>query len=247
MANVNKGFKRFLAAGCVHSTYACKHAQDALMLFRERWKPEVVIDLGDVHDFTAFRSGAKGGKDESVRVDLDFNAGVRWLKRYRPTHRVNGNHDDRVHNMLEHPNAIIAHCAGKVIEDIRQIDEANKTLVRPYDQDDGWFTFGDTKFGHGWMFNEMAVRDHAETYGKCVIAHLHTPGEMQGRRSDRPTAWCVGTMADPKRMTYAKNWRGVNRWKHGFVWGEFNSRETIVRLERKICGNGGAEEWRLPL
>jgi hypothetical protein len=244
---VISSYKRFIAAGCVHSTYACQQAQDAVMGFRERYKPHVAIDLGDVHDFTAFRSGAKGTPDESASIELDYGAGVDWLKRYRPTHRVNGNHDHRIYKLLDHPNAIVAHCAAKVIEDIRQVDEKNKTSVKPYHMKDGWWEFGDTKFGHGWMYNMQAVRDHAETFGKCVIAHLHTPQESRGRRDDSPIGWCVGTLGDPNKFTYAHSNRNWLSWAHGFVWGEFNDKNCIVRLERTECTHGEAEEWRLPL
>lgn len=247
MANINQKWVRYVALGCNHGEYACPQAQGHVLEFVERWKPDVRIELGDVHDFAPFRRGAKGTKDESSPIDVDYDAGVDWLNRYRPTHRCRGNHDDRIHQMLDHPNAIVARCAASIIEDLRKVDESNKTIVRPYDMEDGWFTFGDTKFGHGWMFNEMAIRDHAEAYGKCVIAHLHTPGEMQGRRSDKPSGWCVGMLGDPKKMTYAKNWRGRLRWKHGFVWGEYSSKSTIVRLERWTCAHGEAEECRLPL
>lgn len=238
---------KFVAVGCVHSTYACPRATDAVIGFCERYKPDVRIDLGDVHDFTAFRSGAKGTKDESASVALDYNAGVDWLKRYRPSHRTLGNHDARIYKLLDHPSAIVAHCAGKVVEDLRQVDEANGTIVKPYHMRGGFFRFGDTLFGHGWMFNEMAIRDHAETFGKCVIAHLHTPGEAWGRRGDQPTAWCVGTLGDPDKFDYAQARRATLRWAHGFVWGEFNDDFCVVRLERQVCGHGGHEHWRLPL
>jgi hypothetical protein len=238
---------KFVAAGCSHSTFACPRATDALIGFCERYKPEVRIDLGDVHDFTAFRAGAKGTKDESASIADDFNAGVAWLKRYRPTHRTLGNHDHRIFKLIDHPNAIVAHCAGKVIEDLRQVDEANGTIVRPYHMKNGWFTFGDTKFGHGWMYNMQAVRDHAETFGKCVIAHLHVPQEARGRRDDDPISWCVGTLGDPEKFTYAHANRNWLSWAHGFVWGEFNEEHCVVRLERQTCGHGGHENWRLPL
>lgn len=236
-----------MAVGCVHSVYACKQAQEAVLRFRELWKPDTVVDLGDVHDFTAFRTGAKGTPDEMADVGLDFQAGVDWLKRYRPTHRTEGNHDYRIHKLQNDPRAIVSHCATVVAENIRQVDEANKTLVRPYCQTNGWWTFGDTKFGHGWMFNEMAIRDHAETYGKCVIAHLHTPGEAAGRRSDKAIAWCVGTLADPARLEYAAHRRATWRWGHGLVQFEYNHRECHIWLHRQECKHGRREEWRFPL
>lgn len=247
MANINSHWKRGMAVGCVHSVYACPEAQKAVLRFRDLWKPHTVVDLGDVHDFTAFRSGAKGTPDEMADLGKDFQAGVDWLKRYRPTHRTEGNHDVRMRELCSDPRAIVSHCATIVAENLRQIDEANGTLVRPYCQDEGWWRFGDTDFGHGWAFNENALRDHAETYGKCVIAHLHRPGEMPGRHKTRPTAWCVGTLADPKKLHYAVRRRNWLTWAHGLVQFEYNHRECHVWLTRQKCNHGSKEEWRFPL
>lgn len=247
MANINQKWTRFVAGGCVHGEFGCPQATDALIGFAERYKAEVRIDLGDVRDFTAFRGGAKGTKDEAASVEDDFSAGEKWLRRYRPTHRCDGNHDHRIKRYLGHPNAILAHCAGKVVEDIRQIDEENETIVHPYKRRGVWFKFGDTLFGHGFMYNQMAIRDHAEHFGKCVIAHLHTPGEMRGRRLDNPVAWCVGTLARTDLLEYADTHRNTDTWAHGFVFGEFSKNHCEVFLARQLCGHGGMESWRLPL
>jgi hypothetical protein len=238
-----------MAAGCYHSVYACPQAHAAVLGFRDRYKPEVVIDLGDVHDFAALRAGAGGTPDEVAPLDVDYDAGVAWLRDYRPTHRCHGNHDHRAYKLADHPRAIVKQAARSLIESIRQVDEANGTIVVPYKRRGNWITFGDTKFGHGFMFNAHAIRDHAEHFGKCVIAHLHTPGEARGRRFDQPTAWCVGTLADPELLEYADQRRNTDTWAHGFVWGEFSETQCVIRLERQACYNsrGAMEEWRLPI
>lgn len=237
-----------MAVGCVHSVYACPEAQKAILRFRDLWKPHTVVDLGDVHDFTAFRSGAKGTPDEMADIGLDFSAGVDWLKRYRPTHRCNGNHDNRIYKLCNDPRAIVAHCATLVAESLRQIDEKNKTLVKPYTPTrENWHIFGGTKFLHGVMYSEQALRDHAERHGNCVIAHLHTPGMARGRRDEHPTAWCVGTTADPDKLEYAVLRRAWDKWAHGLVQFEYNDRECKVWLTTQNCNHGGPEEWRFPL
>lgn len=237
-----------MAVGCVHSIYACPEAQKAILRFRDSWKPHTVVDLGDVHDWTAFRTGAKGTKDETADIDLDFNAGADWLRRYRPTHRSNGNHDNRIYKLCLDHRAMVAKAAAAVVEDVRRIDEKNKTIVKPYFPiRENWHTFGDTKFGHGLMYNENAVRDHAEHFGKCVIAHLHSPGSAQGRREDKPTGWCVGTTADPDKLEYAVVRRAWEKWAHGLAQFEYNDRECHVWLTKQTCNHGGPEEWRFLL
>lgn len=240
---ITQKWTRFVAVGCVHSTHACPVALDNVMAFVNDYQPDERIDLGDVHDWAAFRSGAKGTNDESADLAVDFDAGAEWLKRFRPTKRCEGNHDYRIHRFLDDRNAVVRYCAGKVVEAIRAVDAENGTLVKPYHQRKGWWQLGDTGFGHGWMFNEMAIRDHAETYGKCVIAHLHVPGMMIGRTKEAPPCWCVGTLADPDKMEYAQMRRNTLRWGHGLVEGEYSDKQCIVRLRTARCNHGEPEVW----
>jgi hypothetical protein len=247
MANINQQWRKFVAVGCYHSTFACKMASDAVIGFVDRYKPDTRIDLGDVHDFTAFRGGAKGTKDEAADITSDYKAGHEWLKRYRPTHRCHGNHDHRIYKLIGHQNAIISHAAGSVAESIREVDEENGTIVKPYKRRGVWFKFGDTLFGHGFMYNQMAIRDHAEHFGKSVIAHLHTPGMMHGRRLDNPVCWCVGTLARTDLLEYADTHRQTDCWAHAIAFGEYSPKYCEVILIEQLCGHGGAEAWRLPL
>lgn len=247
MANINHQWRKFVAVGCYHSTFACQMAADAVMGFVERYKPDARIDLGDVHDFTGFRAGAKGTKDESADISLDYNAGRDWLKRYRPTHRCKGNHDHRIDKLIGHPNAVVSMAAGAVANSLRELDEENGTIVKPYKRRGVWLKFGDTLFGHGFMFNQMAIRDHAEHFGKCVIAHLHTPGMMHGRRLDNPVCWCVGTLARTDLLEYADTHRQTDCWAHAISFGEYSDDYCEVILIEQLCGHGGPEPWRLPL
>lgn len=247
MAAVIRKWRRIMAVGCNHGVYACKVAQDNVLAFKESFKPEIVLDLGDVRDFTAFRAGARGTKDESADVDLDFDAGSDWLKRYRPTHRCEGNHDHRIYKLVGNPNAVLSYAASRVLNDISEIDRKNKTIVHPYHPLKQWFDFGGYKWGHGIMFNEQAGRDHAESYGNCVIAHWHKPGIFQGRRLPMATCYCVGMLGNKHKMEYALNFRNWLSWAHALVSGEVSDNEARLQLYMADCKNGEPETWSFSL
>jgi len=235
-----------MAVGCYHGLYHCPTARSLVLEFSRRYKPHTRIDLGDVHDMTAFRSGAKGTKDETANIELDYNCGVEWLTDYRPTLRCAGNHDFRVDKLANHHNAIISHAATTVLMQLRAVDEKLKTRVIPYGLR-SYFELGDCKFLHGVVFNEAAIRDHAEMYGKCVIAHLHTPGTARGRSLHNPPAWCVGTMGDPDKFEYAQTRRSTMRWAHGLVFGEYSDDHCEVNLIQWDCKHGQPEMVRFPI
>jgi hypothetical protein len=234
-----------MALGCTHGDLLDRDAFAAVMAFKDRWKPETRVHLGDVCDYAAFRSGAKGSKDEAVQLGPDVEAGARVIREYAPTHVLIGNHDERVWKLASHHNAIIAMAAGAVrTEFLRVCDEVGARVVDHYDINRSYITLGDTKFLHGFMFNEMAIRDHAEHFGKCIFAHLHRAGIQTARRSDHAVGMCVGTLANVAAMDYAKARRATAAWSLGFAWGEYNDEICYANLCHAPQGQAGA--WRLP-
>jgi hypothetical protein len=245
MAAIIRSWKRWVAAGCVHSTYACKPAQDVVLGFVERYKPHRRIDLGDVFDFTAIRTNASL-KDECT--PLDFNGGAEWFTRFRPTDWLQGNHDARIYELLDDPRAVVARLAGYVVEDIRQLTDKHKTRIVPYDVEDGWLKLGDLCLGHGFMYNAHALRDHVEMVGGNVcIAHLHHPHQYRGRGLGGFHGTCVGLLGDPKKLKYARRRRNTLSWAHGFAWGEYCDSEATIHLESWKCLHGQVESPRLTL
>lgn len=246
MANVGGKFQRFMAVGCSHGYLADPKALETVLNFKARFRPQIRIHLGDFTDQTAFRSGAAGTKDETVSIADDLTHGLNFLRSFGPTHLLNGNHEIRLWKLAEHHNELIARAASSVIDEIRTLTGKLKCqYVEHYDITRSWIDIGDLRCLHGFMYNENAIRDHAEHFGRCLIAHLHTVGEAAARRSDHARAYCVGTLANIPGMSYALTRRATARWSHGFAYGETNGKETHVWLSQGQANTPGG--WRLPL
>lgn len=244
MAYVNRQWRKWMAVGCSHGSLIDPVAAETAILFAERWKPERRLHLGDVFDETAFRTGAKNTPDETASISDDLTAGLDFLECYRPTDILNGNHDDRVWKLAYHYNAIIAHAACSVINEFVSVaQKIGARHITHYDIRRSWIELGGTKFLHGFMYGEQALRDHAEHFGNCVIAHLHRPGMAPGRRADSPRAYCVSTLADIARLEYAKGRRATSMWAHGLAYGEYCEDECKVWIAQDDM-NGN---WNLPL
>ena len=246
MANIGGTFKRFQAIGCSHGHLADPKALETVLKFRESFRPQIRIHLGDFTDQAAFRSGATGTKDETVSIADDLTHGLNFLREFRPTHLLCGNHEIRLWKLADHHNEIVSRAANSVIAEIRGLaDKLKAKFIDHYDITRSWIDIGDTRFLHGFMYGENAIRDHAEHFGKCVHAHLHQVGESAGRRSDNARAYCVGTLANIPSMNYALTRRATARWSHGFAYGETNGKETHVWLSQGMANTQGG--WRLPL
>lgn len=244
MANITRRWKKWSSCSCSHGHLIDEPSAKAYLEFNERYKPHKRLHLGDFLDLAALRKGGEvNGADSAESITDDFNAGISFLKEMRPTDIFIGNHEARLYELARSPRAIISHCAGGVIGQINDVARELKAKLYPYDIAKGWLKVGDTLFGHGYMFNENAIRDHAETVGKCVIGHLHIAGEQPGRRLDGAVGYCLGLLGDIERMGYARQRRATLRWRNAFAWGEYCDDETIIRIEKR-CENG---TWRLPI
>ena len=237
--------KRFLAVGCSHGRKALSPALEAVVSFRQKFKPHTVIHLGDAYDTAAFRAGAeygKGDKDEGDDIGLDFKSAANFLKDLHPDVFCFGNHEARLHRLAEHPSAIIALAASACLEELTAA-LPRKCIQRRWSIYDNWHTLGNYRFGHGFLFGEQFLRDSAETFGNCCVAHAHRAGEANGRTLTPTRAVCVGTLADIPAMGYAETRRSTLAWSHGFAYGEYNDTEARVHLHQWPRGE---KLWQIP-
>ena len=155
-----------------------------------------------------------------------------------------GNHEHRLYEMQYSPSAVVSHCATSALADLHQnLKEIHCQIVQ-YDIERGWREFGGTLFGHGFMFNQMATRDHAEMLRKsCVFGHLHRVDRAAGRSVGAPVAWSIGCLANVDAMGYARRNRSTLAWQHGIAWGEYNDRDCIVN----VLSPTAQGEWRFPV
>ena len=235
-----------MAIGCSHGSLADPDAIEAVLRFEAAYKPERKFHLGDTGDYAAFRQGAPGTRDEAERLGPDIEAGCNLLERYRPTDVLLGNHDWRIFDLARSHNAILAYAASQARNELLETcRKVGARLIDHYDINRSWIELGDTKFLHGFgLGGENAIRDHAEHFGRCVIAHMHRAESAGARRSDHAIAYCVGTLANIPMMEYAKTRRSTARWSHGFAFGEYSDTHCHIELSR--CEQGQAKNWRLP-
>ena len=247
---VIRKWKRWLAVSCSHGHLANAAACKAAIEMKRRWiRPgDTTMHLGDAVDLAALRAGAMrdpNATDRSASIREDFDAGINFLRELRPTHFFAGNHEDRLYSMQNSPSAIVAHCATSAIAELMAAMKEMKTKVTQYDIEKGWVDFGGTLFGHGFLFNENAVRDHVEMLRRSVVfGHLHRIDRAAGRCVGAPVGWSIGCLADIGSMHYARRNRSVTRWAHGIAYGEYveGGEGCTVNVVSPVEG-----EWRLPI
>jgi hypothetical protein len=232
-----KTWTRVMAVGCSHGDLVNPEIRKQVIEFRDRFRPEIRFELGDMTDTACFRSGSAGTKDESRSSRDDVKAAHSWLDEYEPTHIAWGNHDWRVYELSTHPKAIVRDLASDIWEGLKGKAEALKAKTVPYDIKHGWHYLGGRAWGHGYMYNLSAVRDHAEMVGlPVVMAHLHAPQMVEGRTIKDTPSFCVGAMADDENLTYGRRRRNSLTHGHGIVYGEVSGEESHLWLIRSENG-----------
>lgn len=249
MANINRAWKRWMATGCFHSVYACDEYKRNVRAFREAWKPETYIELGDVFDTAALRSGARGTKDECEPIAPDMACGLDWVREMRPAIWTMGNHDARPYDLMGHPSAVVSELARRIVKDIETTAAKLKCqLVRYEHIRKSWAKIGDLWICHGWMYNMHALRDHVERRGGNVLmAHLHSPHVYRGRNVGSHYGICVGTGMDPDKPSYSSRRPATLAHGHGLAWGEYCEDKTTAYLHAWECEHGEREDVRLPV
>src|ERR1700722_11387054 len=236
-------WKRVMAVGCSHGDLVHPAIRKQVLEFRQAFQPEIRFELGDLVDTACFRSGAAGTKDEARSPRDDHSSALRWLDEYEPTHISWGNHDWRLHDLADHPKAIVATLAGDLWNSLQSKAVKLKAATVPYDIQRGWLYVGGRAWGHGYMYNMFAVRDHAEMLGlPVVMAHLHAPQQVDGRTVRDTSLFCVGAIADDENLTYGRRRRNSLVHGHGIVYGEISGEESHLWLIRSANG----EQLRFP-
>jgi predicted phosphodiesterase len=256
MAAIISKWTRFMAVGCSHALAIDPIARDAALKFKELWKPDLTLHLGDAIDTPSFRSGAHGTSDQNKDVQPDIDAGLDFLRQLRPQIFCCGNHEARLWELRSSPDARIRFAATQAINHITDACTEIGTKVIPYEGVYQKYIRGDVLFTHGTIYNENQCRDSAEMYvgtdgvvSKVVSVHTHKAGQQGGRTLRNSEGYNAGTLTRRRESKYANNRRSTLAWSQGIVFGEIRegrSPQSAIWLIRGP-GEGDKREWRFPL
>lgn len=225
--------KKFLAVSCSHGQYINQDAANKILAFRDEYKPHSVLHLGDFVDCAAFRAGGTSNEGDII-ADLEW--GIKWVLDLAPTTLFYGNHEARLIRLSDSRNEMVSYAATEALNRIDRMTQKLKCDVVDYTgtyDPAAWRLLGNTAFGHGFLYNEQAARDHVEMIGRPVVfGHVHKILRQAGRMHGAPEGVCVGCVCDIPSMAYAANRRATAAWDLGYAWGEYTDEWCKVYVER---------------
>ena len=236
MANV-----KFIVASDVHGDMQDEKANSVLFRFMEDYKPQLRIFAGDLWDFRALR---KGASDDEKResISADYIAGVNWVKRFKPTHFLLGNHCARLWELAESDNGVLSDYALSGVAEFTTLSNKMKFPILPYHKRDGVLRLGALKILHGFHCGVFAARQTALVYGSALFGHTHVIDEHSIGGLERRVARNIGCLC---KLDMDYNARNPNtlRQAHGFAYGVLNDKtgDYHVLQAEEIGG-----KWVLP-
>ena len=205
--------------------------RDAFLQHVKDLKPTYRIHLGDAFDFRALR-GKASDQESRERLGPDIDAGCEFLKAYKPTHWLLGNHDERIYKAARSDVGTLEKMATAVIQQIEA--SVPHTKIIPYDSRLGVLTLRNSlSFVHGYHSGENAAKEAANVYGNVVMGHVHSFQQATVKSLLPRTGYSVGCLCRTD-MDYNKTNTAKLRQGNGWAWGLVypNGEHTVWQVRR---------------
>lgn len=246
---IASAWKRWMAVGDVHGDHQDPEAVLAALEWMQHFKPEIRVHGGDNWDLRWLRRGASE-QEKRDRVEADLEAGCQFMRDYKPTHFLKGNHDIRLDDALESDVGSLAAVAS-MIRDRMVMSIPADCEIFPYCKRHGVMELGNYKIVHGFASGVGAVRKQAQTYGSVLTFHNHRIEQaIHGRWPTADVGWCCGCLCKLD-LGYNRASLGTLGQEHGFAYGWVHDcGEVVVHIARKYVDSWAfpteMREWEAP-
>lgn len=212
---------RIFVYGDVHAPYHDKRAVSCMLKAMDTFKPDVVVDMGDLFDCYSI-SAYKKDPTRKVRLVDEVKDAVPVLRAVEAAAasadliRLTGNHEDRLDRLLTEPKNHALHGAVS----LNSLADLSAWQVVGYDD---WAKLGKVWYTHDLGFEgKYALHQTLADAGRSVvIGHIHRIGSVVEGRLDGKARVChsFGWLGDPKKADYMHKGKKARYWCHGFGVG----------------------------
>jgi hypothetical protein len=229
-------WKRFSFVSDAHGDQIDKTAEKAFFRFVADFKPQIRIFGGDLWDMRPLRRGADE-EEKREALKLDFDAGMEFAYKYKPTNMLLGNHDHRLYNLAENGYGITQEYAKSLVSEATILFDKLKCPVLPYDKRKGVLSIGKMNCIHGFTSGPTAARKSALVYGNVLMGHTHGISSCTIEGLDDRTGRICGCLVTLD-MPYNSMHMGALQHRHGWGMGVINDKTGIFHFSQ-VEGVGG--------
>lgn len=230
--------RRFVVVSDNHGDMIDLAAERAFFEFVKYFKPTVRIHAGDNFDFRSLRRKASD-MEQRDGLGADIDAGLAFLRKFKPTHFLRGNHDERLWKLLKGDDRKMGDLARTVADDI--VDALGDAKMLPYHKRKGVLKLGDTKIIHGFKHGVTATRMTAMIFGKMMMGHIHAVDYVSISRDEPCSGRAIGCLCQLD-MEFNETQLETLRHAHGWAYGFASSTGVTQTYQAEKIGG----VWHLP-
>jgi hypothetical protein len=236
---------RWIAVFDNHGDMVDEQAAKEMFGFLKWWRPTIRIHGGDCFDFRPLRRKAT---EEELREGkaLDVLMGIDFIQKYKPTHFLRGNHDERLWDLVDpqkNTHAGKRETAITIADDIHQaLKDVKCQKIFPYDKRKGVCDIGKLRILHGYVTGMQAAKKMTEVYGACLFGHIHQLQQYTVPSLERKIGRCCGCLCRLD-MDYNRGQINTLQQEHGFAYGTIDEGSGVYRFYQAHPVEGS---WRFP-
>ena len=227
---------KFVFVTDLHGDMQDKTAVRVFLEWLKDWQPKHKIFGGDLWDFRAMRHGASQ-EDKAETMQPDFDAGMMFLKEFKPDVLMRGNHDERLWDFAKHKDGVVGDYSKTAVRQIEDHCRDKNINMLPWHKRHGIHKLGHLKMLHGIHFGMYAAKQHALLYGACLFGHTHSISSYAIPGLERRVGRDVGCLClldhEYNRATPASL-----RHAHGWAYGIVNSKTGNYKVWQTEKVNG---------
>jgi hypothetical protein len=215
-------------------------AERTALAFAKEFRPTIRVHGGDALDLRWLR-GRADDKERLERIEADVDAGLAFLRAFKPTHFLFGNHDHRLVKASRGVSGPTANLADRILLDLYEV-LGDRCVKYPWHKRAGVMRLGaDRRVIHGFNSGLYAVRQSAIVYGNVLMGHVHSIDVFANPSLEPRVGRSCGCLCRLD-MDYNEGQPGTLRQQHGFAYGLiYPNGKTLVWQAEAVDGR-----WLLP-
>lgn len=235
-------WQKFLAGFDLHGQHQEEEVVEKFFDFSELWKPQIRIAGGDIWDFSPIRTKANEA-EKRQSMEEDYDAGMDFIRRWRPTVFLRGNHDERLWDAKLNGVGPLKDLATAWVDNIETLLAKIKCQMFPWHKRLGIYQMGQLCVIHGFFVGETACKRHAIVYGSCLHGHTHSVDSASVAGLQKREARAAGCLCELD-FDYNRGQPLSLRQGHGWAYGIVNTKTGDYHLwqARDLGGR-----WLLPI
>ncbi len=219
-------WKEFIIATDTHGELICPDYKKRILQFCKDHPKARRYHLGDFLDLPQLRRGA-GDEDRAHSLREDIQAGIGFIREYRPEVMTLGNHDHRLFLLADSGRECLEVDFAKQLRDqiLKELDHIGcKTLE--YDVEKGWHEIGPSGaksgpklIGHGYVSSMYPAKVNCSHWGSTVTGHVHCFDYHQLDNLAHSESYVVGCGIGSIKQEYNRTHRRRLKHQVGFAYG----------------------------